>query len=132
MRLSPHFTMSEMTVSAAARRAKISNVPTDPRTIEKLKKLAANMEIVRVILGGGPIRITSGYRSPRVNRLVGGSKTSDHLNATACDFTRDNMTVEECADLIEESALKYDQLILYKTHLHIGFGSRMRRMRFNS
>lgn len=132
MKLSPHFSLAEMCVSAAASRANISNIPTGENTIAKLKDLAWRMEIVRVLLGGKPITITSGFRTTQVNNLVGGSKTSDHMQAVACDFNRPGLTVKDCADLIEDSALEYDQIILYKTHLHIGFGPRMRRDRFNA
>jgi zinc D-Ala-D-Ala carboxypeptidase len=132
VRLSPNFTLAELCVSAAASRANISNIPTGENTIAKLKDLAWRMEIVRVLLGGRPIVINSGYRTPQVNRLVGGSPTSDHMQAVACDFTRVGLTVKECADIIQDSALDYDQLILYKTHLHIGFGARMRKERFNA
>lgn len=132
MKLSPHFTLTELCVSAAASRANISNIPTGANTLAKLKDLAWQMEIVRVLLGGKPIIITSGYRTPQVNALVGGSSTSDHMQAVACDFNRPGLTVKDCANILEESALKYDQLILYKTHLHIGFGPRMRRDRFNA
>lgn len=132
MRLSPHFTLAELCVSAAATRANVSNIPTGENTIAKLKDLAWRMEIVRVLLGGKPITITSGYRTPEVNKLVGGSPTSDHIQAIACDFNRRGLTVKDCADILEDSALQYDQLILYKTHLHIGFGPQMRHQRFNA
>lgn len=132
MKLSPHFTLAELCVSAAASRANISNIPTGENTIAKLRDLAWRMEIVRVLLGGKPIIITSGYRTPQVNALVGGSPTSDHMQAVACDFNRTGLTVKDCADLLEDSALDFDQLILYKTHLHIGFGPRMRKQRFNA
>lgn len=131
MKLSPNFSMAELCVSAAATHANVSNVPTGANTIAKLKDLAWRMEIVRVLLGGKPITITSGYRTPEVNKLVSGSNSSDHMQAIACDFNRTGLTVKDCADIIENSALEYDQIILYKTHLHIGFGPRMRRDRFN-
>lgn len=40
---------------------------------------------------GTPVTITSGYRSPQLNSLVGGSKTCQHMRGEAVDFV--------CADL---------------------------------
>jgi zinc D-Ala-D-Ala carboxypeptidase len=131
MKLTPHFTLAEMTVSAAAKAAFIANTP-NAKELEQIKETAWRMEIVRVLTGGKPIYVNSCFRSERVNRLVNGSPTSDHRKGVAVDFTIKGLTIKQTADIISASALDYDQLILYKGHLHIGFGSRMRRHRFNS
>jgi len=47
-----------------------------------------------------PVIITSGYRSPMVNRLVGGSKTSAHTSGCAVDFHIPGMTITEIYELI--------------------------------
>lgn len=57
---------------------------------------------------GTPITITSGYRSPEVNRAIGGSKTSQHMLGEAVDFVCKDMAL--AFDYIQEH-LPYDQLI---------------------
>ena len=86
--LSEHFTVEEMTLSQTAARNGIANVPAKgSETMKNLKRLAETMEKVRTILGDKPILISSGYRSPRVNMAVGGSKSSAHMSGLAADFT---------------------------------------------
>jgi hypothetical protein len=86
-KLTQHFTLDEFTVSETAARKGYPNVPA-PHTNERnhLTRLAETMELVRDMLGGKPILVTSGYRSPKVNAAVGGSKTSKHMEGLACDF----------------------------------------------
>ena len=43
------------------------------------RSLAAFLERARTAFGGKPIVITSGYRNPAINRLVGGASNSEHL-----------------------------------------------------
>jgi zinc D-Ala-D-Ala carboxypeptidase len=83
--LSEHFTLAEMTYSQTASRAGLKNIPT-PEAHVHLQQLAATMEQVRSICCACPVTITSGYRSPEVNALVGGSTTSAHMSGLACDF----------------------------------------------
>ena len=52
--------------------------------------------------GEEPIIITSGYRSPEVNRAVGGSPTSNHLTGCAVDI--------RCVGI--EQALRYANILL--------------------
>lgn len=60
---------------------------------------------------GLPVTITSGYRSPEVNKAVGGSKTSQHTKGEAVDFVVKGKTNEEIIDAIHHLGLPYDQLI---------------------
>jgi uncharacterized protein YcbK (DUF882 family) len=84
--LTKHFTLEEFTDSQTAARQGLANLPS-PQTTKNLERLAEVMEKVRTILGDKPILISSGYRSPRVNRAVGGSKTSAHMSGLAVDFS---------------------------------------------
>ena len=54
---------------------------------------------------------TSGYRSPALNKAVGGSKTSQHCNGQAADFESTRISNPNLAKWIEKN-LRFDQLIL--------------------
>ena len=75
MNLSKNFTLSELTYSNAADSYNIENTPGRIE-LENLKKLCN--EILQPIRDkyGKSIYVNSGYRNPKVNRLVGGSSSS--------------------------------------------------------
>lgn len=57
---------------------------------------------------GGPIKVTSGYRSADVNKAVGGSPTSQHTKGQAADLVcSDNRKLFDIIRHLPE----YDQLI---------------------
>lgn len=109
MNLSEHFTLAEMTRSATAVRKGIRNVPGEAET-RALALLCENvLEPVRAHFGA-PVRVTSGYRSPRLNVAVGGSATSDHCLGRAADFTVVGVSnIEVCRWIA--ATLNYKQLI---------------------
>jgi hypothetical protein len=85
MQLSPHFRLLELTHSDTADAHKIDNTPPSiylPRLIE----VANMLERVRAALGNVAITVSSGYRCPELNRLVGGQPASDHIFGYAADF----------------------------------------------
>jgi len=62
----------------------------------------------------GPIRISSGYRSPSLNRAIGGSSRSQHSKAEALDlqfWEKGKMNNKIIYDWILESDLEFDQMI---------------------
>ena len=87
--LSPHFTLAEMCKTNA--RTPDGNIPSHVH-IENLKRLCGWLEQLRRrwnnIYGEGndPIIINSGYRSPEVNKAVGGVEGSNHLTGCAVDI----------------------------------------------
>lgn len=85
MQLSDHFSLEELTHSETARRYKIGNEPTD-QEVKNLQILAQQvLEPARAIVGK-PLVISSGYRSKRLNQIVGGAKNSYHLQGKAADI----------------------------------------------
>lgn len=110
MKLSEHFTLAEFTFSQTAMRKNIDNTPS-PEIISNLKRVAHLLEQVRSNTGA-PIRVSSGYRSKELNKVIGGSDTSAHTQGYAVDFNIPNMTPREVAKSIRGSGLKFDQLIL--------------------
>lgn len=121
MQLTPHFSLAELTVT----KAKIDNTPSK-EVIEVLRTTAFYMEKVREILGNVAITINSGYRSPDVNRQVGGTSNSSHTYGYAVDFTAYGHTPLTISNILSKSSLKFDQLIYEKTWVHISFDPRMR------
>ena len=91
MQLSEHFELAEFLVSETAARRGIANEPT-PEIIENLRRLCQLvLEPLRVKLAR-PVVITSGYRSPALNRAIGGSPTSHHMQGRAADLIVPGMT----------------------------------------
>ena len=85
MQLTPHFTLAELTHSTTAKRLGLDNTPTD-KVIQNLEATAVMLECIRAHLGGVPVIVTSGYRSPAVNSAVGGVTSSDHRTGSAADI----------------------------------------------
>ncbi|HXU26257.1 MAG TPA: D-Ala-D-Ala carboxypeptidase family metallohydrolase [Bacteroidia bacterium] len=120
--LSEHFTLDEFTRSEYAERKCLNNsIPNN--LMANAKRMAELMEQVRNILGK-PIIVNSMYRSPAVNKAVGGASTSMHLKALACDFICPQFgTPYEVAERLQKEGgftITYDQLIYEGTWVHIG------------
>jgi len=109
-KLSKHFQLSEFTKSQTASRRGIRNVPTGAQ-VSALKLLCEKvLEPVREHYGK-PVIISSGYRSPALNRAIGGSLTSQHSKGEAADFEIPGVSNAEVCRWMEKN-LNYDQLIL--------------------
>jgi uncharacterized protein YcbK (DUF882 family) len=111
MQLSKHFELAEFIRSSTAKRAGISNMPTDAH-INNMKLLCEKvLEPIRVHFAR-PIIISSGYRSAALNRAIGGSTTSQHSSGEAADIDMDgtNVTNAQIFNYIKDN-LEFDQLI---------------------
>ena len=112
MRLSKNFTLSEVTRSNTARRLGIDNTPKNHH-LKSMQRLITNLiQPMRDALG--PIRITSGYRSPELNRAIGGSKKSQHSKAEAVDiqfWSEGQMKNQMIYDWVLKSGIEFDQMI---------------------
>jgi len=112
MRLSKNFVLSEITRSNTAKRLNISNAP-DKEHLRNMQRIVSDLiQPIRDALG--PIRITSGYRSPALNRAIGGSRKSQHCKGEALDlqFWEDGkMCNQKIYDWIIEEGIEFDQMI---------------------
>ena len=125
-RLSPHFTLSEMTDSGTARRLKIDNSAPSTEIVENLRALCLEvLEPVRRRFGR--TLINSGYRCEKLNAAVGGVKESQHLRGEAADIHCSSL--EEARrrfDFIRRNT-DFDQLLLERRHdigtcwLHVSY-----------
>lgn len=122
--LSPNFSLEELT---ATQQRKLDNTPP-VEVVAVLRRTAERMEGVRRLLGDHVISVNSGYRSPAVNRAVGGAKTSHHLTGHAVDFTCDGFgDPRSICGAIAGAKLIFDQLIDEGRWVHIGFAPQARR-----
>ena len=124
MRLSGHFSLRELTKT----RTGIENVPNEEQ-VNNLRRLCRWLERLRKrwndLYGEGddPIIINSGFRSPEVNKAVGGVATSNHLTGCAVDIRCIGMeqALRYAAILLDISDLNnedYDELLIeQKAHV---------------
>jgi len=86
-KLSEHFKLGEFTKTNTG----IENVPNEEQ-VSNLRRVCRWLERLRQrwndLYGEGndPITINSAFRSPEVNKAVGGSPTSNHLTGCAADI----------------------------------------------
>lgn len=123
-----HFNLSEFFYSSTAAKNGIKNEPSiDARaTIARNINLLVDnvLEPIRILVRT-PIIITSGYRSPQVNRLVGGVDNSQHMSGCAADFHVKgyNHFMMYKVFLYIFNTLEFDQLIYYpsKNIIHVSY-----------
>jgi len=112
MRLSKNFVLSEIIRSSTAKRLNINNEPSK-KHLQNLSLLITNLiQPMRDAIG--PIRISSGYRNPALNRAIGGSHKSQHCKGEALDiqfWKEGKMCNKEIYDYILNSNMEFDQMI---------------------
>ena len=121
MYLSTNFTLDEATNSQTAARLSIDNDPA-PDILENMKQAAYGLELVRTELGG-PILVSSWYRSPALNSAVHGAQGSSHLLGFAVDFTCPSFgTPDEIVRKLMKSTIPFKQVIReFSRWVHIDF-----------
>ena len=131
-KLSANFSLRELVVSQTAVRCGIPNVPS-PVHIENLSALCAQvLQPARDAFG--PILVTSGYRSPRLNRKIRGAERSQHCLGQAADIIPANGEVAALFNLIASlPELPFDQLIYeFGVWVHVSHSARPRRQRLRA
>jgi hypothetical protein len=109
VKLSPNFTLTELTQSETAARLGLDNTPS--KDVEaNLVRLARMLEEVRRALGR-PIMVNSAYRSPEVNKAIGSKPTSQHCNGCAADIRVPGLTPNDIVKELIKTNIEYDQLI---------------------
>lgn len=126
--MSDHFSMDELTYSQTAARLGIDNTP-GPTEVENLNRLCSVLlEPIRAMLNV-PIHVDSGYRSPLVNHLIGGAADSAHMDGRAADIIPYDVGLKTAFDIIRNSSLPYDQVIIEcNAWIHVSISDTPRRM----
>lgn len=114
-----HFSLAELIASDTATRQGIDNRPPED-ALPNLERLMRTLEGVRTAVGDRPVVVTSGYRCERLNRHIGGSKTSAHMDGRAADIKVVGLTPLEVAEKIVADGLILDQLIYEGNWVHVG------------
>lgn len=117
--ISKNFSYAEFERSETARNAGITNVITEFRVRDAIRELTLTVLQPLRDASGAQIVISSGYRCPELNALVGGVPTSQHEKGEAADIMSRLLTPLELARLIVRLELPFDQLILYPTFVHV-------------
>lgn len=110
MQLSQHFHLREFTRSQTAARRGIDNQPDQPAINALVMLCDTLLEPVRRNFGR-PVVINSGYRSPALNRAIGGARGSQHVLGEAADIEIHGIANADLALWIA-GKLPFDQLIL--------------------
>ena len=119
-KLSEHFTLGEFTKSGS--HPEVYNIPSH-EAIANLTNLTKCLEVLRKRynakygVGEEPIRINSGYRSPQLNKKIGGVATSNHHTGCAVDIRVLGMEqliryATILLDYADESKQEFDELLI--------------------
>ena len=121
-----YFTIKELCYSDTAKAHKIDNTPNE-EIIENLTEFTNEVLDKLREVWGSPIKVSSGFRCEKLNKKIGGSKTSSHLNGYAADLVPVNGDIDglvECAIELSKT-FNFDQIIDEysgnKHWLHIGY-----------
>ena len=115
MKLSKNFSLGEFLRSEAAERNNVRNIPSWTEIIA-LRNLC--QKVLQPLCDHfGPITISSGYRSERLNELVHGVGNSQHMRGEAADIHIRNLgTGLQYFDFIRDNT-DFDQLLFeYNRH----------------
>jgi hypothetical protein len=103
MKISEHFSLQELVRTSTG----LKNEPSPTAKVSLIMLVQNVLEPARLSFGK-PIKVTSGFRSPSVNKAIGGATNSQHSKGEAADlFCEDNAKLFE----IIRNELVFDQLI---------------------
>lgn len=109
-----YFSFFELIQSNVAEKNGINNTPHEEDIIDNIEELIIILDQLREEWGS-PIRVNSGYRCEKLNKLVGGSTTSSHLFGCAVDLYPVNGLIDDFFEFVKKYFLlkdiPFDQII---------------------
>lgn len=133
LNFAPNWPLSRLIHSDTAKAKGIDNTPPDA-LMENLARLSRALATIESALKerfpGAKIWIESGYRCPTLNKALGGSSTSSHMEGSAADIKFSGCTITELAQVIKDSVPYFDQIISEFgrwVHLGVRVGEKGRR-----
>ena len=122
--ISEHFSWEEAIKSDKAVELGFANIP-DAKTSGNIIVAASQLEKIREIVG--PLLINSWYRSPEVNKAIGGVTQSAHCTGYAIDCRSSVLSPLLLCKKAASLGIQFDQIIHeYGRWMHISFDPRMR------
>ena len=115
VKLSKHFSLEEFCKTSSP----LANVPTRDSVINLCYGVNNILEPLRDYLGK-PIIINSGYRSPSVNKAVGGVSNSQHLIGCAADIHLDKSDIDKAFRYLQTNSF-CDQVLGGSSFIHISW-----------
>ena len=129
-----NFSMSELIYSDTAIKNNINNMPDINSLDNILNLIVFCLQPIREKFG--PIKVTSGYRCSKLNKLVGGQINSNHLFGNAADIIPLKANFKQVYDFITNN-LEYDECFIETNKqgvkwLHIAYRKNTNRKKHNS
>jgi zinc D-Ala-D-Ala carboxypeptidase len=124
-RLSDNFSFREATFSRTAFKRRIANLP-DEMQLQAMYYTAKGMERIRALCDNKIVSVSSWFRSPEVNALIGGAAKSQHVQGEAVDFNIYSFGSPKaiCEKIVAfKEIIRFDQLILEPNWVHVSFES---------
>lgn len=138
-----YFTVADLIKSHTARLRQIDNQPSD-EVRKELEMTVCKLNVIGLYahMMGATIQVTSGYRCEELNKVVGGVKTSLHMQGRAVDFvvldTKIKHELYDAPFVISDAEVKHKlhdalkeeacikllgicELIEYTNYIHVGF-----------
>lgn len=135
-----YFTLNELTRSDTATQKSILNTPNAVQSVNLNILISQLLDPIREAWGS-PLKVNSGFRSEALNKAVGGSATSAHMDGWAADIFPLNGSITAFKEFVTSWAKdkQFDQIIIEKNSrgsewIHIGLYNRsgqQRRQLFN-
>ncbi len=120
MQLTQDFYLKEFTRSETAEKKNIQNKPNATQR-QNLRSLCVFVLQPLRSFVNRPVKVTSGFRSKKLNEAVGGVPDSFHLDGLAADVTVEDISSETLGLMIDSTSLPVEECITYpdKGHLHV-------------